>query len=182
MASMLLGSFITDRLAGRGMTVRVSRGLVSAVALLLCGVCLAVIPLVTSSWIAVVLVVTGYGIGCATFPLMYVAVSHISPERQVASTLGVFIALFNTSGILAPWLTGYLVDAAPNPVEGYETAFMIFGLVAVAGAVVMYLTVDPERDRTKIAAIDPLTNADGAADDAALYGSTLGDDRKPDTK
>lgn len=181
MTSMLLCSFITDRLAGRGMTVRVSRGLVAAAALLLCGLCLAVIPLVTSSWIAVALVVGGYGIGVATFPLMYVAVSHISPERQVASTLGVFVALFQTSGIIAPWLTGFLVDAASDPVNGYEMAFMIFGLVAIAGAVVMYLTVDPERDRARIAAIDPLTNADGSFDDAALYDSTFGD-RKPDTK
>ncbi|QYB06899.1 MFS transporter [Rhodococcus sp. USK10] len=176
MAAMLLGSFVTDRLAGRGTTVRVSRGLVSAVALLLCGACLAVIPFVTSSWIAVVLVVTGYGVGVATFPLMFVAVSHISPERQVASTLGVFAALFQTSGILAPWLTGYLVDAAPNPVDGYTTAFQIFGVVAIAGAVVMFLTVDPERDRARIAAIDPLTNADGAAEDEELYAAPRGED------
>lgn len=171
MASMLLASFVTDRLASRGMTVRVTRGLVSAVALLVCGAMLAVLPLVASSWLAVFLVVTGYGIGVATFPLMYVAVAHISPDRQVASTLGVFIALFQTSGILAPWLTGFLVDAASTPVDGYTTAFQVFGIVAIIGAVVMWLTVNPERDRARIAAIDPLTHADGAADDALLTGT-----------
>ncbi|BAH50861.1 MFS transporter [Rhodococcus opacus] len=176
MAAMLLSSYVTDRLAGRGTTVRVSRGLVSAGALLVCGGCLAVIPYTTSSWIAVVLVVTGYGVGVATFPLMFVAVSHISPERQVASTLGVFVALFQTSGILAPWLTGYLVDAASNPVDGYTTAFQIFGVVAIVGAVVMFLTVDPERDRARVAAIDPLTNADGAAEDAEMYAAPRSED------
>lgn len=165
MASMLLVSFITDRLAGRGMTVRISRGMVSVVALFVCGVMLASIPLVHSAWLAVFLVVAGYGAGVASYPLMNVAVAHISPERQVASTLGVFTALFSTSGILAPWLTGHLVDTATTPAEGYTTAFQIFGVVAIIGAVVMALTVNPERDRARIAAIDTLTSADGSADD-----------------
>ncbi|QSE92459.1 MFS transporter [Rhodococcus pseudokoreensis] len=176
MAAMLLSSYVTDRLAGRGTTVRVSRGLVSAVALFVCGACLAAIPYATSSWIAVVLVVTGYGVGVATFPLMFVAVTHISPERQVASTLGVFVALFQTSGILAPWLTGHLVDAASSPIDGYTTAFQIFGVVAIAGAVVMFLTVDPERDRARVAAIDPLTNADGEAEDEELLAVARDED------
>ncbi|QSE80891.1 MFS transporter [Rhodococcus koreensis] len=176
MTAMLLGSFVTDRLAGRGTTVRVSRGLVTVVALVLCGVCLAVIPFVTESWIAVALVVTGYGVGVATLPLMFVAVSYISPDRQVASTLGVFVALFQASGILAPWLTGYLVDAAPTPADGYTSAFQILGVVAIVGAVVMFLTIDPERDRARIAAIDPLTNADGSAEDEELYAATHGEE------
>ncbi len=56
MASMLLVSFITDRLAGRGMSVRISRGMVSVVALFVCGVMLAPSPWYTvrgwpwSSW------------------------------------------------------------------------------------------------------------------------------------
>jgi MFS family permease len=146
--------------------------MVSVVALIFCGVCLAVIPFITQSWIAVTLVVTGYGVGVATLPLMFVAVTHISPERQVASTLGVFVALFQSSGILAPWLTGYLVDAAPTPVDGYTLAFQILGILAIVGAVVMFLTIDPERDRARIAAIDPLTNADGSAEDEELYAAT----------
>ncbi|UGQ41417.1 MFS transporter [Rhodococcus aetherivorans] len=165
MASMLLVSYITDRLAGRGVTVRISRGMVSAVALFVCGGMMAAIPLVTSTWLAVFLVVAGYGAGVASYPLMNVAVAHISPERQVASTLGVFTALFSTSGILAPWLTGRLVDAASTPAEGYTTAFEIFGVVAIIGAVVMALTVNPERDRARIAAIDTLTRADRSAGD-----------------
>ncbi|MEE2061995.1 MFS transporter [Rhodococcus artemisiae] len=165
MASMLLVSFLTDRLVGRGMTVRISRGMVSVVALFVCGGMLAALPLVDSAWLAVFLVVAGYGVGVASYPLMNVTVAHVSPERQVASTLGVFTALFSTSGILAPWLTGRLVDAATTPAEGYTTAFQIFGVVAIIGAVVMALTVNPERDRARIAAIDPLACADSSADD-----------------
>jgi len=126
---------------------------------------LASIPLANSAWLAVFLVVAGYGVGVASYPLMNVAVAHISPERQVASTLGVLTALFSTSGILAPWLTGRLVDAATTPAEGYTTAFQIFGVTAIVGALVMAPTVNPERDRAQIAAIDTLTSADGSADD-----------------
>ncbi|MBM4669419.1 MFS transporter [Rhodococcus hoagii] len=172
MGAMLLGSFVTDRLSVRGMTVRASRGMVSVAALFLCGACLAVIPFVGPSWAVVTLLVTGYGIGVGVLPLMFVAITHISPERQVASTLGVFVALFQSSGIVAPRLTGYLVDAAPTPVDGYTSAFQLLGVLTLVGAVVMFLTINPERDRARIARIDALTDADGSAEDSELYAAS----------
>lgn len=49
--------------------------------------------------------------------------------------------------------------------RGVHDGFQIFGVVAIFGAVVMALTVNPERDRARIAAIDTLTSADGSVDD-----------------
>ncbi|KXF51985.1 MFS transporter [Rhodococcus sp. SC4] len=166
--ALLISSLVSDRLVRQGRSVRIARGGVAVVAFLLCGAMLLVLPYVTGTWTVVVLVVTGYGVGLTTFSLMQIAVSHICPERQVASTVGVFVAIYQSAGLLAPWLAGRIIDAAPTPAEGYATAFQMVGLAAIVGAVLITLTVNPERDRAKIAALDPLTHADGSVDDAVL--------------
>ncbi|QYB06925.1 MFS transporter [Rhodococcus sp. USK10] len=166
--ALLLSSIVSDRLIRRGCSVRHARGGVAVVAFVLCGAMLLILPHVAGGWIAVLLVVTAYGVGLATFPLMQIVVSHICPERQVASTVGVFVAIYQASGLLAPWLAGRIIDAAPTLAEGYATAFQTVGITAIAGAVLITLTVDPERDRARIAVLDVLTHADGSVDDEVL--------------
>jgi len=118
MGALLLSSVLSDRMVRRGHSVRIARGGVSIVALALCGAMLLVLPHVSGTWISVLLVVAGYGVGIATLPLMQIAVSHICPERQVASTLRVLVAVYQAAGLLAPWLAGRVIDAAPTPRRG----------------------------------------------------------------
>ncbi|RYE39916.1 MAG: hypothetical protein EOP24_42770, partial [Hyphomicrobiales bacterium] len=66
------------------------------------------------------------------------------------------------------------------PAEGYTTAFQMVGIAAVVGALLITLTVDPERDRARIAALDPLTHADGSVDDAVLVSGEIDDTNWPD--
>lgn len=180
--AMLLSSALSDRLARRGTSVRLARGVLSATALLVCGAMLGAMPYVHNAWATVIILSLGYAIGTATLPLMQLVVGHICPERQIASTLGVFIALFQTAGLLAPWLTGHIVDAAPTNAAGYATAFQIVGIATVIGALLIILAVNPERDRARIATIDPLTHADGAFDDAALLSGATENSTPPERK
>ncbi|MFC0454677.1 MFS transporter [Rhodococcus jostii] len=179
-SALLLSSIVSDRLANRGFSVRIARGGVATISLLICGGMLVVLPDVAGTWTAVLLVVIAYGAGYATVPLMHIAVSHICPERQVASTVGAFVAFYQVAGLLAPWLAGRIIDAAPIPVEGYRTAFQVIGITAIVGAVLIALTVDPDRDRARIAAIDPLTHADGDVDDAGLLSAPIDGTTRPD--
>jgi hypothetical protein len=64
------------------------------------------------------------------------------------------------------------VDAAPTPVDGYTSAFQLLGVLTLVGAVVMFLTINPERDRARIARIDALTDADGSVEDSELYAAS----------
>jgi hypothetical protein len=57
-----------------------------------------------------------------------------------------FIALQSTSGIIAPWATGALVDGAENEVGGYNTAFLVLGVLIAVGGLIAACVVDPGRD------------------------------------
>ena len=53
-------------------------------------------------------------------------------------------------GLVAPYATGVIVDAAATPAEGYATAFQVLGIVAAVCAVLALVFADPERDRARL--------------------------------
>ncbi|MBP2366986.1 MFS transporter [Pseudonocardia parietis] len=141
---------VSDRLISRGSTSRMLRGVLPATGLLACGLALTALPWFDVPWMAVVVVSVGYSFGASIFPLLNSAISEVVPARQLAGTLGVFLALMATGGLVGPYLTGLVVDAAATPAEGYASAFQIFGVMAVVGAVIALLTVNPERDKARL--------------------------------
>ncbi|MCK2241381.1 MULTISPECIES: MFS transporter [unclassified Crossiella] len=144
-------SAFSDRLLSRGASSRLTRGIFSAVGLLVGGGLLTLVPLLDNRYLALTVVVLGYGIGVAVFPLTTAAVSHIAPPGQQASTVGFLVAVYSLAGLLGPWLTGVLVGAAESPVAGFSQAFQLFGGCAVLGGVAAWLLIQPDRDAAAIA-------------------------------
>ncbi|MFE7416269.1 MFS transporter [Rhodococcus sp. NPDC057529] len=147
---MFLCTSISDRLLVRGASSRVLRGIVPGIALLLCGAALITMPYIRTPIVAVLVVSIGYGVGTVIIPLFNAAISEICPPQQMAGVLGVFMAMMATGGLIAPYLTGVIVDSAATPADGYASAFQIFGVAAVIGAVIALLTVNSVRDRARI--------------------------------
>lgn len=147
---MFLCTSISDRLMARGASSRILRGIVPGIALLICGLALVSMPFIKTPIVAVLVVSVGYGIGTVIIPQFNAAISEICPPQQMASVLGVFMALMATGGLIAPYLTGVIVDSAATPAEGYATAFQIFGIATVIGAVIALCAVNATRDRVRI--------------------------------
>lgn len=150
MAGMLLASWYTDRRIAAGASSRVMRGIVPAVALLLGGGMLALLPYIGNTALAVAAVVFGYGFGIIALPVMNAVVSQICPVRQQPAALGVFLALQNISGLIAPAVTGWFVESAATPAEGFALAFQVFGVAVILGGIVLGLLVHPERDARRV--------------------------------
>ena len=150
MAALFLSTSISDRLLSRGASSRVLRGVVPGVGLLICGLAMVALPVIGAPAIAVLVVSLGYGMGAIIFPLFNAAISQICPPKQLAGTLGVFLALMSVGGLIAPYLTGVIVDAATSPAAGYASAFQVFGITAVVASVIALVTVNPERDARRV--------------------------------
>ncbi|MFI8992670.1 MFS transporter [Streptomyces sp. NPDC053542] len=143
-------SWIGDRLIARGATSRVLRGVVPSVALLVCGATMALLPSIGTPAAAVAVVSLGYAFGASIFPLFNAGLAEIVPPRQLASTLGIFMALMSLGGVYGPYLTGWIVDQAANPADGYGRAFQIFGGMVLVGGLAALLGVNPERDAARL--------------------------------
>ncbi|MGV9852487.1 MFS transporter [Streptomyces sp. NPDC003442] len=127
-------SYVGDRLMGKGVSSRIHRGIIPGAALLVCGLSMLCLP-----WIGA--------------PGLVVAVvSEICPKEQLAGTLGVFLAVMNSGGIVGPYLAGRIVDTTSSPASGYALTFQILGAVTVVGAITALLTVNPPRDARRVMA------------------------------
>lgn len=144
--SQLGGTMLSDRLLRRGVRPRFARGLMLAGTGLVSGVCVLVFPHVSTPWLAFGLLAVGLGAPGATFPLGQLVAAEISPVRKRSAVLGWTVGLVTTAGLVAPAITGRLIDAAPDPGQGYVDAWTLAGVLLVAGALIAAVTIDPRRD------------------------------------
>ncbi|MFI7008793.1 MFS transporter [Streptomyces sp. NPDC050145] len=143
-------TFISDRLMSRGASGRVLRGLVPGAALLVTCVSLVLLPYVHAPALAVACVSLGYGISTMVYPLFTAGISQVCPPSQLAGTLGVFTGMMSLGGLIAPYLTGAIVDAAATAADGYALAFQIFGATAGLSGLCALFAVNPERDARRL--------------------------------
>ncbi|MEV0057529.1 MFS transporter [Saccharopolyspora shandongensis] len=150
MLAMIGGSYVTDRVLARGGSARVARGVVGGAALIIGGGLVVVLTMVRSPYLVLGLFVLGYGISMCCMPLMYAVIGSMAPTRQRAGVLGVFLAVQNSAGIIAPAVAGALISASPDEATGYNNIFLLCGALVVIGGIVMVLLVNPERDARRL--------------------------------
>lgn len=146
---MLSISTISDRLLVRGASLRTVRIVMPVVGVFICGLLLFLLPSIGSAPLAVVVVSVGYGFCTPVMPLFSAMISDLCPPSQTAGTLGFFLAIMATGGLVAPYATGVIVDHAPTAAQGYALSFQILGAIAAACAVLVLILANPARDRQR---------------------------------
>ena len=151
MACLFLAGWLTDRLLRRGVSSRRARGTLGGIAVTLGGIALALIPVVPSPIVGVALLLVGYGLASAIQAVANPAIVELVPPARRSSVLGVFLAIGYLGGLVAPWLTGVVLDSAPDSATGYGRAFQIFGVALGVAGLLCVMLVDPERDARRLA-------------------------------
>jgi MFS transporter, ACS family, hexuronate transporter len=144
-ALVVIGS-LGDRMLRRGASSRTARGTVGGLVLAASGALLCVLPWVSSTVVAIAVLVLGYGFSVTVNTVTLPMVAEIAPAEKRAGALAVLIAAGSCAGIVSPLVTGMILDGTSSPTAGYTTAFLLCGgLLAVAG-LLFAAVADPERD------------------------------------
>ena len=157
---MLGFSRLTDVLIGRGWTNRRTRVLFAGSGVLICAIMLIFVPYIETPALVVAIISIAYGIGSTAAPLLTSVVSVVTPSRQLAGTLGVYMSIMAVGGLIAPSLAGFIVDAASSPAVGFSTAFQVVGAAAGVFALLALVFMNPERDRQRLVKIEPKAQED----------------------
>lgn len=102
-------------------------------------------PHVGGGWFQIALLTVAFSLGGVVFALGVTMNAEISPTRQRGAVLSITVGLVTTTGLLAPYLTGRLIQAASTPESGFTLAFTISGLLSVAGGLLAVFFVNPDR-------------------------------------
>ncbi|MFF2137813.1 MFS transporter [Streptomyces sp. NPDC058193] len=137
------------RMSRRGVSSRRSRGITQGALVLAAGTALAFLPSVEAKAGQLALVAVAFGFGVGAFGLSYETTSEVTPVDRRGASLGLLVAVQTLPGLIAPAVTGVLIDAASDDRSGYTLAFVFGGALTFVCGLVAVLTVDPERDAPK---------------------------------
>ncbi|MFF1359128.1 MFS transporter [Streptomyces sp. NPDC058297] len=144
-AVILTVPWITGRWMRRGATGRVARGVTGGLLVTAAGVCILALPF-AGGGLALLLMTLSFGLPSAVFPLNYLVGAQVTPVRRRGSVLATSTALVTLTGVVAPAVTGRIIDAAPSAASGFEVAFTVSAALMIVGGLTGVLTVNPERE------------------------------------
>jgi MFS family permease len=86
-------------------------------------------------------------------------VGEIAPVAQRGALLAIGTAVGTSAGLLAPYVMGSVVETAATPLDGFNTGFMICGVIMLVGGVIGMSLMRPERETNRWASAMPAVAA-----------------------
>jgi MFS family permease len=137
---------LSQGLARRGVSSRVSRGVLGALCVVTGGVALACMSHLEMSAVKVCLIGLSFSIGSVIFTLGSTLIGEISPPSQRGAMLGITNSIHTLAGLCAPYIMGLVVDVSANPAVGFRNGFTYAGSGVAAAGLIAALLIDPQAD------------------------------------
>jgi MFS family permease len=148
-----LQGVLSDRLMQRGVSSRGARVMVSVVFMAIAAASLFGMVAVPSPAAKIVLLTVGFSFPSVQLAIGMSLIAEITPIRQRAAAIATVTGVIGLAGVVAPSLTGLLVDAGGAASgAGYDAAFLITATLFGVGALALVLFARPVRDATRLAA------------------------------
>jgi MFS family permease len=144
--------FLSQKLLGHGTPSQISRGLFACTCIVLAGASMILLSQSYTPWLQIPLVMLAFGIGAVIYSLGPPLLSEITPVQQRGAILGLSNAVFSLAGLIAPWLTGHIVDVGLDPAVGFRQGFLLGGSLICVGGVVAAVLIKPESDLVRLKA------------------------------
>lgn len=133
-AAVLIGGRLSDYIFARTGNLRAARSLFAAAALFLAGACFLAVPLVHSAAGAIALITLANTLNTLPNAAYWTTVIDTAPASRTGAYSGTTHFIANIASVLAPTLSGYLVNR-----YGYGSMFITVGVVALIGMAAMLL-------------------------------------------
>ena len=148
---MLVAGWYSQHLLTRGSPSRVARGILGGGSVAAGGVALALMPYAPGIPFKIALTTIGLALPSVILVISNAVVAEITPSAQRGALLAITAAVSASAGILAPYVTGRLVERAATALEGFNRAFVICGVITLIGGSVGMMLVRPEREAMRLA-------------------------------
>jgi MFS transporter, ACS family, D-galactonate transporter len=152
---VIAAGWYSQRLLARGVSSRMARGLLGGISVALGGAALALMPFVPGIPAKIALTTIGIALPSVIHVIAHTVVSEITPVAQRGALLAIGTAVGTSAGLLAPFVTGSVIETAATPLDGFNIGFMICGIIMLAGGLVGMALIRPERDAPRRASIMP---------------------------
>ncbi len=156
--AMLATGWYSQRLLSRGVSSRLARGILGGLSVVLGGAALAMLPYVPGTPVKIALTTLGVALPSAIYVISNAVVGEITPAAQRGALLAIGTAVASSGGLLAPYIMGSVIESATTPLDGFNTGFLICGVIMLVGGAIAMALVNPEREeKRRSLQLQPLT-------------------------
>jgi MFS family permease len=145
---------LSQMLTRRGLTSRVSRGVLGSLCVVTGGVALLCMSHLEMSAFKVFLIGLAFSIGSVIFTLGSTLIGEISPPSQRGAMLGITNSVHTLAGLCAPYIMGLIVDVGANPEAGFRTGFTYAGVLVAAAGLAAALLIHPQADLRRFGSVE----------------------------
>ncbi len=143
---VIAAGWFSQRLLARGISRRMARGIFGGACVALGGAALTIMPYAPGIPAKIALTTIGVALPSVISVIANAVVGEIVPVAQRGALLAIGTAVSASAGLLAPYVMGSVVEAATTPVDGFNTGFMISGVVMLVGGIMAMALMRPERE------------------------------------
>lgn len=139
-------ALLSQFLIRRGISSRVSRGIVGALCVVAAGasmICMAFLPM---GILKVFVIGVSFSIGSVIFTLGSTLIGEISPATQRGAMLGATNSIHTLAGLCAPLVMGLVVDFGEDPEAGFRTGYLYAGALVCVLGVLAAILIEPQAD------------------------------------
>ena len=144
--AMITAGWYSQHLLARGSSSRVARGILGGGSVLAGGVALVLMPYAPGIPIKIALTTIGLALPSVILVISNAVVADITPTAQRGAMLAIGSAVSTSAGILAPYVTGRLVENAATSLDGFNRGFVICGAIMLVGGILAMMLMRPERE------------------------------------
>ena len=148
--TVMLAGWISQILVGRGVSSRSARGVLGCVPLIVGGLLVLAVPHVSDAAAKLALLVVGGGLTGPIYVVCAPMIAEFTPIAQRGAVIAIFGAIYTLAGIIAPYVSGSLIQGAATVLDGYQQGYMVSGSAQIIGGIAGLLLMWPARDRERI--------------------------------
>jgi MFS transporter, ACS family, D-galactonate transporter len=145
----IAAGWYSQRLLAHGVSSRLARGIFGGLCVALGGAALTIMPFLPGISVKIAMTTLGVALPSVIYVISNAVVSEITPAGQRGALLAIGTAVGSSAGLLAPFIMGSVIENAATPLDGFNTGFIICGIVMLVGGIIGMMLIRPEREATR---------------------------------
>ena len=126
-----------------------ARGLLGGASVALGGAALVIMPNLPGIPLKIALTTIGVALPTVIYVISNTVISEVTPVAQRGGLLAIGTAVSTSAGLLAPYIMGSVIERAATPLQGFNTGFIICGVIMLVGGAIGMALICPERERAR---------------------------------
>ena len=148
---VVAGGWFSQRLLARGVSSRVARGVFGGVSVALGGVALLVMPSMPTDALKIAMTIIATALPSIIYVIVPAVIGEITPVAQRGALLAIGNAVGTSAGLMAPYIMGSVIEAAANPLDGFNIGYVICGIIMLIGGIIGATLMHPDREALRFA-------------------------------